>query len=596
MADSLLQTDVCIYGAGLGGVAAALAVLEEGRRVVLIEPTPWIGGQMTNQGVSALDEHQYIEAHPGTQSYGLLRNEIRLRSARMHGITDIDRTSYNPGNGWVSRLCFMPQIAVDILDDWFAPWIAAGTCVILRETTLTAVERHNAKLSALICTAIAAGKVTCTAHAFVDASELGDLLEAAGCKTITGAESHADTGELWAPLHARPEEVQGFTYSFAVEYVPNSHNVIPKPEGYLHLRDAQPFTLVLTGSDNQPRPFRVFSEGETGLPPFWTYRRIRDGEQCHPQQTDIALINWNSNDYHSRTLIGANNVTYASIIDEAKRLSLSFLYYLQTEVPRDDGKGLGYPELRLRTDIMGTADGLSMAPYMRESRRTPGMVRITANDILAETQVAARARHWPDTIGIGWYPMDLHPAPGNPTSRYEPTRPFQIPLGALIPPDCSNLICANKNIATTHLSNGSYRLHPVEWSIGHAAGITLSVVLDHQTTLQTLWSDNQGVMEVQRRLVDRGTEIAWAVDVLPSGSLFVGTQWMLTHAVIDPRSPRGDALEVFADQPLTPVEYMNLCRAVSAAFGREWSDRIQPTSSWRTACETIQNALIEILW
>ena len=53
---------------------------------------------------------------------------------------------------------------------------------------------------------------------------------------------------------------------------------------------------------------------------------------------------------------------------------------------------------------------------------------------------------------------------------YAPTLPFQIPLGALIPIECDNLLAACKNINTTHLSNGAYRLQPVEWSIGEAAG------------------------------------------------------------------------------------------------------------------------------
>ncbi|MEO8720379.1 MAG: FAD-dependent oxidoreductase [Ginsengibacter sp.] len=33
---------------------------------------------------------------------------------------------------------------------------------------------------------------------------------------------------------------------------------------------------------------------------------------------------------------------------------------------------------------------------------------------------------------------------------------------------------ANKNIGTTHITNGCYRLHPVEWSIGEAVGMLIS--------------------------------------------------------------------------------------------------------------------------
>ena len=55
--------------------------------------------------------------------------------------------------------------------------------------------------------------------------------------------------------------------------------------------------------------------------------------------------------------------------------------------------------------------------------------------------------------------------------------PFQIPLGALVPIRMRNLLPANKNIGTTHITNGCYRLHPVEWSIGEAVGALAALCL-----------------------------------------------------------------------------------------------------------------------
>src|SRR4051812_50105843 len=89
--------DVLIAGGGTGGVAAALAAACSGRRVVLLEETDWLGGQLTSQGVSALDEHEHIEACGGTASYYPLGNAIRAH----HRET-------KPGKCWGARPALQP--------------------------------------------------------------------------------------------------------------------------------------------------------------------------------------------------------------------------------------------------------------------------------------------------------------------------------------------------------------------------------------------------------------------------------------------------------------------------------------------------------
>ena len=81
-------------------------------------------------------------------------------------------------------------------------------------------------------------------------------------------------------------------------------------------------------------------------------------------------MNWPQNDDWLGPLVGPGVTPQQADreIARAKQLSLSLLYWLQTECPRPDGKA-GWKGLRLRPDLVGTTDGLAKAPYIRESRR-----------------------------------------------------------------------------------------------------------------------------------------------------------------------------------------------------------------------------------
>ena len=87
---------------------------------------------------------------------------------------------------------------------------------------------------------------------------------------------------------------------------------------------------------------------------------------------------------------------------------------------------------------------------------------MNSQDVQAET--------FADSVGVGSYRIDLHPSTGGDNYIDISSLPFQIPLGALIPRRVENLLPACKNLGTTHITNGCYRLHPVEWAIGEAAG------------------------------------------------------------------------------------------------------------------------------
>ncbi|MGV8093251.1 MAG: FAD-dependent oxidoreductase [Mangrovibacterium sp.] len=226
----------------------------------------------------------------------------------------------------------------------------------------------------------------------------------------------------------------------------------------------------------------------TGVLNLWNYRRIINRQNFSDgfYRGDITIVNWPQNDYMEGHLIDVSREDFNRHLENARQLNLSLLYWLQTEAPRPDG-GMGWPGLRFRPDIMGTENGMAQYPYIRESRRIKAAFTILEEHIGGENrlltagpQEGKKAAPFFDSIGVGSYYLDLHPTTGGNNYIDLPSLPFQIPMGALLPQRLGNLLPACKNIGTTHITNGCYRLHPVEWNIGEVVGLLVCFSLQRK--------------------------------------------------------------------------------------------------------------------
>ena len=65
---------------------------------------------------------------------------------------------------------------------------------------------------------------------------------------------------------------------------------------------------------------------------------------------------------------------------------------------------------------MGTKDGLAKAPYIRESRRIKAVFTVTENHVGIDAGRRGtgfgQAEDFADSVGIGYYRIDLHPEHG----------------------------------------------------------------------------------------------------------------------------------------------------------------------------------------
>jgi NADPH-dependent 2,4-dienoyl-CoA reductase/sulfur reductase-like enzyme len=72
-AASTVNCDVLIVGGGTGGVAAAHEAASRGAKTCLVAESFWLGGQITSQGTSALDEAYLDFAEPYDKLVQLIR-------------------------------------------------------------------------------------------------------------------------------------------------------------------------------------------------------------------------------------------------------------------------------------------------------------------------------------------------------------------------------------------------------------------------------------------------------------------------------------------------------------------------------------------
>jgi hypothetical protein len=535
-----LQTDIVIIGAGTGGVAAALGAAALGRSVILTEQTDWIGGQLTSQAVPP-DENAGIRnnTHGATRRYFDFRKRVRDYYRANLPLTDAARADpkLNPGGGGVSPICHEPRIALAALEAMLAPHRTTGRVrVMTRHVPVRADVKGDRVRSVTTKSLRGDAEVTISAPYVLDATELGDLLPMTKTEYVSGAEAKADTGEPHAAERAQADNVQGFTWCFPVAFDPmdGADHTIDKPKQYDRWRDYAP-------SLNPPWPGKMLSwtyshphtlepvtrvlfphEAKEGEGNFWNYRKIirndiYDIYQPGHAPHEVTLVNWPMNDYWEHNVIDKPAEQVAVWLEEAKQLSLSLLHWMQTEAPRPDGKA-GYPGLYLRPDLVGTDDGLAMAPYFRESRRIRAVFTVTEKHVglFGRYGVEAKGRKkemkaeaFADSVGIGSYNIDLHPSAAGVNYIDVPSLPFQIPLGALIPVRMENLLPACKNLGVTHITNGCYRLHPVEWNIGESAGLLAAFCIDKDVPPRAVREKKELLGQFQSLLRDQGVELSW---------------------------------------------------------------------------------------
>lgn len=426
--DQLVQCELLIVGGGLAGTAAAYEALQKGHTVCLTEITDWVGGQLTSQGTSALDEARR-QRQLLYFSKGYL--ELRRRIREKYGIQ-------NPGDCWVSGSCFLPRDAHAILWEmlqeaarrgrgrlqWFPAtvikelqysadgrWIV-GAIAIQHTPAPGTAPLNTEPLSQLIADAYryedsprlqktilqfapppsSPGSSLTPPWYVIEATETGEIVALTDVPYRLGLDARSHLDPSSPSTHGDPYCTQGFTYTFAMEQTAE-----PQPQQKPVFYDRyEPYY----GYD--PNPSVASFEA------VFTYRRIWSPQPraegrvprfgvSMPKPGDISMQNWTwGNDYRPGT--AQDNLIYSrnqlqqrgelspggwrgglrqETLQAGEEIALGFYHWLVagTTNSQPAGSKRPHPNHRLLMGLdmpMGTAHGLSKYPYIRESRRIIG--------------------------------------------------------------------------------------------------------------------------------------------------------------------------------------------------------------------------------
>lgn len=491
------EFDVCVYAGNASGVMSAVAARKEGMKVVVIEPSRWLGG-MTGGGLMHID-------------WG--REEAVAGSTRPILKKDYTDSQY--------RAAFTALLAEHQIPVIFEHRVASvqRTGAGIRSITL-----DRAPFDALGCpTAVplSVAAQTITAKVFIDCSYEGDLMARAGVSYTYGRESRAAYGESLAgaqesmsvyPLdpYVKPGDPQsgllpfiqdtpmapvgeadkltmGYGFRWKFSFKPGEGHPIEPPAHYdpkqfeLYRRAFQQGVDILTG-----RTLRGTLAG-------WEKSggRIYSGGAGNLARALFAPTNYGSNAGYP----DGDYATRARLWKEQQDFVRGMTHFLRTDpsVPakqRELARSAG-----LLKGVFDDTQGYPHQLYVREARRMVSTYVVTQKDMEGRTAPE-------DSVGLASYGVDEWPYAtvvqdgkvalqgGFYSMLYLETEHrgiYRIPYRAIVPPkdQCTNLlvpVC----ISASHIAMTSIRMEPVWMILGESAGLAAALAIKAGTSVQAV--------------------------------------------------------------------------------------------------------------
>ncbi|MFA6287624.1 MAG: FAD-dependent oxidoreductase [Opitutaceae bacterium] len=600
--------DIVVAGAGTGGWAAAVQAARLGTRVLLLEESDWIGGQMSAAAVTTMDEEGCWDKFP-VRERGIYRE---FHESVVNHYYTLNKDPFRAYYAWPRQAegGYEPRVSRAILNAFIgAARRRPGAALDLALRTKVVEVRKSGDTVTGVVIEHEGSRKTIACKILVEATEYGDVLPLAGARYRVGTvtSDHLDLNAL----------VQSHTWTAVIrEYpdgVPGHLRMKEPPPGYNPARHkgSQLAGPVVWGSAGKnvkgPRSWRVLiawrGMADTASPATGSL-----SEERHTR----AGLNGGRQDYP---------VTVADIEDPAVRRAgqrdgiyrtLSEIYYFQHDLglpwglAEDEGYDTEYQRrqiasLDLRPDLAALAVHMPQWPYVREARRMIGVYTLRASDLGR----FENATLFPTAVAMGDYFMDLdhgatsHAVEADLDSGNPPRGggPFQVPFEVFIPERVDGLVAAEKNISQSRLVNGATRLQPVTMLDGQAAG-TIAALSIHQG----IQPRRLNPVAVQAEQLKSGANLIqrWYRDVPWGTPLWRATQLLSLYGVMDRPGPFnktagkaiGAASAWYPQEPLARADAQAALARLAQLAGRPAPDALPAAAplTW-TALAPALNAL-----
>lgn len=505
--------DVIVIGGTPAGVAAAIAAGRAGKKVIIIEQSPVLGGVLAS-GVLRLDDY-YVESNSG------VIEEFRQRVSKYHRTTLANdplvkaHLNQNPPLPWnlAAGRAWEPHTAARIFTEMVAEQKSITTRfnevavdVKLEEKRVTGVITQDRDNTGNLGAQHAyLGKV------IIDATYESDLAAYAKVPFRIGREARS-----------AEEPHAGVIYTNFFRYVKGAlpATIFPGSTGEADSR-SQAFTYRMTAKDygRPDHPYRLKQ-----APPDYDRTKYKWNGNRQPiipnKKFDLLGINWGGDltGFGTRWVL-ADWEERVEIEKIYHHYELGWLYYIQTEG--------GSPNIGLPDDEFMDNNNFPYRLYVRQGRRIEGRYTLTESDMHKDLRGdGLRGPLNSNSIAIGIYGIDAHNVQ-NPTVREEPaygktaaegtlhlhdvTGPYQIPYGVMIPKEHKGIIFP-VGISSTHIAMSSVRMEPVWSQLGQAAGVAAALAIDNGIELSDV-----PVHQIQDELLKQGSVLFFYTD-LPAGT------------------------------------------------------------------------------